>query len=92
MTLSVGRADYSKLETRRPANGAGERRSRKREVSDDEQTPRFAGAGTDRWHLGIYCRNLFNAYYWSSFEPATDTVFRSARMPRTYGGRLTFNF
>lgn len=50
------------------------------------------GIGNSHWRASIWSRNLFNKYYWISVDSATDTVFRYVGMPRTFGGRLTFNF
>lgn len=42
--------------------------------------------GPDRkWQLGLYGRNVTNAYYWTSTNHLVDTVMRLAGMPATYG-------
>lgn len=50
------------------------------------------GLGNDRWKAEFFARNLFDTYYWTTADSQLDTVFRFAGMPRTFGGRVTFNF
>ncbi len=46
----------------------------------------------DKWRVGLYAKNLFNKYYWSSVDVLTDTVFRTPGMARTYGLRLSWKY
>ena len=46
----------------------------------------------DKWRIGLYAKNLFNTYHWSSVDVLTDTVFRTPGMARTYGLRLSFKY
>lgn len=50
------------------------------------------GLGDGIWRLQLAVQNLFNVYYWNSTDKQTDTIFRFAGMPRTYGGSLSFRF
>ena len=44
------------------------------------------------WRATLFVRNLFNTYYWTDADVATDTVFRVPGMTRTFGLRLTYDF
>lgn len=46
----------------------------------------------NKWRVGIYAKNLFNRYYWSSVDVLTDTIFRTPGMARTYGVRLSWKY
>lgn len=46
----------------------------------------------EQWNLGVYVQNLFDTYYWTGVESATDSVFRFAGMPRQFGVRMGFRF
>jgi len=46
----------------------------------------------DKWRVGLYAKNLFNKYYWTSVDVLTDTVFRTPGMARTYGVRLSWKY
>ena len=45
-----------------------------------------------KWNIALFVRNLTDEYYWSSVQVQTDTIFRYAGMPRTYGMEFTWNF
>lgn len=45
-----------------------------------------------RWNVALFVRNLTDEYYWTSVQSQTDTTFRYAGMPRTYGMEFTWNF
>ncbi len=40
----------------------------------------------------LYGRNLTDEYYWTSVQTQTDTTFRYAGMPLTWGASLKVNF
>ena len=44
------------------------------------------------WKVGVYAKNLFDEYYWTSVDTTTDPVYRIPGMPREYGVRLQYNF
>lgn len=43
----------------------------------------------DRLSAGLFVRNLFDRYYWSTVDTVIDTIFRVPGMPRTWGGTVT---
>ncbi len=43
----------------------------------------------DRLSVGLFARNLFNRYYWSTVDTVIDTIFRVPGAPRTWGGTLS---
>lgn len=44
------------------------------------------------WSASLWAKNLSNAYYWNSVQLQTDTVYRFAAKPRTFGLKLAYNF
>ena len=44
------------------------------------------------WEANFWMRNLTDEYYWTSVQIQTDTTFRYAGMPRTWGASLKYNF
>lgn len=50
------------------------------------------GPPNGRWELAAYGRNLTDEYYWNSVQRQTDTTFRYAGQPRTYGIEFTVYF
>ena len=49
-------------------------------------------AADDSWGVESYVTNLFDTYYWTSAQRASETLVRFAGMPRTYGVRASFRF
>ena len=47
---------------------------------------------SDKWQFAVFGRNLTDEYYWTSVQTQTDTTFRYAGMPRTWGASLKVNF
>lgn len=47
---------------------------------------------SDRWEFAVFGRNLTDEYYWTSVQTQTDTTFRYAGLPRTWGASLKVNF
>lgn len=46
----------------------------------------------DGWRVGLWIRNLNNAYYWSNTTLGGDTAGRYAGMPRTFGLSAGYRF
>ena len=44
------------------------------------------------WKASVFGRNVFNKYYWTTASRFTDTVFRYAGMPATYGVSIGYRF
>lgn len=44
------------------------------------------------WEAGVFARNLFNTYYWTSANYYADVVYRVPGPPRTFGLILARNF
>lgn len=44
------------------------------------------------WRVGIFGRNIFNKYYWTTVEKQQDAVIRYAGKPATYGIQLSTRF
>ncbi|MBZ9646904.1 TonB-dependent receptor [Sphingobium sp. 3R8] len=53
-----------------------------------------AGIGTndDRWKISLFGRNVTNTYYWSTTIYGSDTSYRYAARPATYGASLAVQF
>jgi outer membrane receptor protein involved in Fe transport len=47
---------------------------------------------SDKWEFAVFGRNLTDEYYWTSVQTQTDTTFRYAGMPLTWGASLKVNF
>jgi iron complex outermembrane recepter protein len=45
-----------------------------------------------KWRAALWGRNVTNEYYWTNVSRASDTIFRLAGMPATYGGSLSYRF
>ena len=46
----------------------------------------------DRLSAGLFVRNLFDRYYWSTVDTVIDTIFRVPGQPRTWGGTISVRF
>lgn len=44
------------------------------------------------WRVGLFGRNIFNKYYWTTVEKQQDAVIRYAGKPATYGIQLSTRF
>ena len=47
---------------------------------------------SEKWEVAIFGRNITDEYYWTSVQKESDTAFRYAGMPQTWGASLKVNF
>ena len=49
-------------------------------------------AADGKWRLSLWADNVTNEYYWTGVYRATDTYFRLAARPVTYGATFSARF
>lgn len=49
-------------------------------------------ANDDKWAVGLFVKNLFDTYHWTSVDIQTDAIYRIPGLPREYGAKISYNF